>query len=138
LDFSIRTHFVALLLLALLAFGIERWIVTDAEAIEALGEEAAAALRERDPEALKGLLDEDFHFDRRDRSATLTQVRRLLERYQPTGIQIRLGKIKVDGDRAHALGQIQGQASGYRSGYQVEVELIRGEEGWKLLEVTSR
>ena len=44
MNFFVRPHFIALLLITLVAVGIERLIVTDAEAIEALGEYVATAM----------------------------------------------------------------------------------------------
>ena len=135
MNFFVRPHFIALLLITLVAVGIERLIVTDAEAIEALGETVATAMEERDFEALDSLLDEAFQYRGRDRAETLKHVRSLLSKYKPTGIQIQLQQIEVDEDRATAKGVILGQAYGRPAQFQMDVVLQRTEEGWKLLEV---
>lgn len=81
---------------------VERLIVTDAEAVEALIERAAEAVRQGDFEALADTLEADFTVDGRTGEEALTWIRRLYRNFRPLGIEVEIGEIEVVDDRAMA------------------------------------
>jgi DNA-binding GntR family transcriptional regulator len=132
---AVRPTFLALLAIALLAYGIERLIVTDAEAIEALAERAGRAVADRDWENLRGCLSEDFHYGSLDRDGTVTLVRRLVERHDPKGIRVLMQHIEVHGDEAQAEGIVVGRAYGRPARVVVSVDLRRVDGDWRIARV---
>lgn len=135
---AVRSQFLALLVLAMAAFAIERLIVTDAEAIEALAERAAQATFERDWTALEACLDEDFHYGRLDRRGTLDLVQGLVARHNPTRVSVTLFDIEVDGTAAKAKGIVAGTAYGRPVQVRVEAELrYVDDERWVLSKLTG-
>lgn len=119
----------------LIGFVVERLWVTDSERIQAWGEDAAAALMDRDRAALGALLHEDFTLGERDREATLDWVLGLHARYRPTRVEIALGEIEFEGDVARVFGQVITGIAGrpVRAGGQMVFE--KGAEGWLLRSV---
>ena len=65
---------LAVLALGVLAFAIERLVVTDREAVTALLEEATAAVSKSDWEGLSRTLDEEYSERGRDRAAFVSYV----------------------------------------------------------------
>jgi hypothetical protein len=126
---------LALGLVTLAAFGIERLIVTDVEAIENLAAKASEAIEERRFEVLEGLMAEDFTYAGRDRAATVAYVRRLVEKHQPPRVGLSLTRVEVDGDGAEASGVVLGTVYGRPMRYPVQAVLVRGEDGWRLSRV---
>src|SRR5262245_56716570 len=90
---SKRSLLVGLLLAVGLGILIERLVVTDAEAIEALLEEANDAAKDREWRRLRPLLSDDFTWQGRDADATVAEIERLAERNRPTWIEMRWGAI---------------------------------------------
>ncbi len=135
MDWSIRSQFLGLLVLVLLAYGIERLIVTDAEALQAVANDAAAALRDRDWDHLEGLLTVDFTHDGRDRAATVAYARTLVMRYRPVGVRIGLTEIQVQDDDAEARAIIEATVLGRPAGRAVHVRFRRTAGGWRLCEI---
>jgi len=132
---AIRTQFLGLLVLVLAAYGIERLIVTDAEELQTLAEDAATAVQGRDWTGLASLLDEDFTYAGRDRAATLAYVRSLVSRYQPTATRIDLTAIEIDGDEAQAEGLVRATALGRSAGLEVRAWFRRTADGWRLRKI---
>jgi hypothetical protein len=135
---TLRSQTLALLAVVLVAFGVERLIVTDAEAIEALGDDVAEALAERRFGDLESLLSEGFHYGGKDRAATIAHVRALVERHKPAGIEIRLYDVAVEGDAATAAGRVAGSVYGRPATLDVHATLVREEDGWKFSEIRGR
>lgn len=130
---SRRPPILALLLgLTLLAFVVERLVVTDLEALEAWAERATAALQASDMEAFDDLITEDFTYGRMDREAALRFAESASRQVSESGIQIVLRKIEIDGDTAEATAQIFGTAIGRRYRLETPVRLERGDDGWRL------
>ncbi len=132
---AIRTQILALGILALAAFGIERLIVTDAEAIENLAKDTAKALMEKRYEVLEDVLDESFEYQGKDRAKTIQHVRSLIEKHRPLAVEVRLPEVKIEDDTAKAAGYIGAQVYGRPIRYGIEVDLVRREDGWKLVKV---
>lgn len=92
----------ALLLVGGLIFLVERLIVTDAEAVEALVERATQAAREGDFEALAATLAPEFTVEGRTGEEALAWIRKLRRNYRPLGIEAEVGEVEVAEDRAMA------------------------------------
>lgn len=133
--FTIRAQFVGLLLVAGLVFGIERLIVTDAEAIENLARDVGVAIEAQRFEALEDFLHEEFTYRGRDRAETIEFVRGLVRKYKPMGVQIVVYEVEVEGDDARAKGVVSGTAYGRPARVPVDATFRRTEDGWRLLEV---
>lgn len=130
---SRRPPILAILLGAtLLAFVIERLVVTDLEALERWAQRASEALDSSDMEAFEELITDDFTYGRMDREAALKFAAGASRQVQASGIQIVLRKITIDGDTAEAQAQIFGTAIGRRYRLETPVRLERGEDGWRL------
>ncbi len=135
---TVHSRLLALLVLALAAYGIERLIVTDTEAIETLAEDMAADIEDERWEALEDHLHEDFTYGKLDRRKTIAHVRGLVSKYRPTGVGVSLYEIEVDGDDATALGQVWGHVAARPVRVDILVKLTRNDDGdWVLLEVTG-
>lgn len=134
----IRSQLLAVAFLTLAVFGIERLIVTDAEAIQALADETARALTERKYDHLHEVMDEAFRYQGKDRTATIRHVRGLVEKHKPLAIDIKLPEIEIEEDTATARGYVAAQVYGRPVHYPIEAELVRTEDGWMLLEVRGR
>jgi hypothetical protein len=133
MNLSIRPHFLGLLLLALVVFGIERLIVTDKEAIEGLAEEISLAIQTEDLDHLETLLHPEFDYGGRDRAETLRTVRAAKRKYKPIGVKVVLVDIQVDGDVAEAKGVVAATVYGRPQQLPIEATLERGEDGAWLL-----
>jgi hypothetical protein len=123
-----------LLLLALgLGFLVERLVVTDTEAIEALLDEARAALKERAVERLRPLLAEDFQHAGRGPDEAVAEARRLIERHRPTLLEIDPGPIVVGRGRAEV--DVRVRALAYGGGYVGGLRLVLAQDpdGWRIL-----
>ena len=125
--------------LVLLALGlgvlVERLVVTDTEAIEALLDSAQAALRERALERLRPLLSEDFEHSGRGPDEAVEEARRLIERHRPTLLEIDPGPIVLDRGRAEV--DVSVRALAYGGGYTGSLRLVLRHEdtGWRVLSV---
>jgi len=95
-----------LLLAAGLVYLVERLIVTDAEAVQALVERAAEAVREGDFEALAGTLGAEFTVEGRTGQEAVDWIRKLKRNYRPLGLEVEVGEVEVSEDRAMAPTQV--------------------------------
>ncbi len=130
---SRRPPILAILLAALLlAFVVERLIVTDLEALDAWAQSASEALDASDMEAFGELITEDFTYGRMDRDAALRYAQAASRSASASGIQIVLRRVEVDGDTATATARIFGTVVGRRYTLQTPVRLERGPDGWLL------
>ena len=111
MNLSIRPHFLGLLLLGLVVFGIERLIVTDEEAIEQVAQSMSDAIAEQRFEDLEPLLHAEFEFQGKDRAETIAYVRSLVRKYKPIGAQVALVDIQVEDDTGVAVGPGSSSAS---------------------------
>lgn len=124
----------AAIALGALAWGIERLVVTDTEAIEALVERAEEAVRDGDFETLAGLLHPDYEAEGRDRDEAVRYVRRLWRRYRPVGLDVELGTVRVEGDRAEAPAVADVRALGRPFTIRLRTGFGRTPDGWRLRE----
>ncbi len=131
----IRSQFLALIALIGIGLLVAHLIVTDAEAIRALADRTAGAAAERDMQALGEALSADFTFGSRDRAGTLEHVQGLLQKHKPTGIGVDLYELRVDDARATAKGVVSATAYGRPMRVQIDVDLVKTDDGWKLSRV---
>ena len=135
---AIRPHFLGLLLLALVVFGIERLIVTDEEAIQQSAEALSEAIETEDYEALEALLHPEFRFQGRDRSETIAYIRAQVRKYKPIAPQVVLVDIQVEGDTGRVTGAVQATVYGRPQQLRIEGTFVRTEDDeWLLREVSG-
>ncbi len=123
----------SLLFLALLAFVIERLVVTDLEALETWSQDCADALNMENAEALTALLSEDFSYKRHNREGGVELALRERKQYKARAIEITLRQIEVNGDVARAEARIFATISAGRIPLNARLEFERGPDGWVLL-----
>lgn len=121
-----------LVILGGLAFGLDRWIVTDREAIETLVEQATEAARAGDFGALGEMLDDDYEGKGGSRDGALRLVKSLWATWKPVSLDTDLGEIQVDGDRADAPMTVTGQVLGRPLALKLGTTYVKREDGWKL------
>jgi hypothetical protein len=122
------------LAVVLLGWLVERWIVTDAEAIEALLTDAAAAFDEADFVRLGELLDEEFTQDRAPRDKALERLAALVKRFEPKGTSVSSSHLVVEGDAAKARVHVRVRALGQVLPLAGDVRFRRDAEGvWRVL-----
>lgn len=131
-----------LLLLILLAVGgiawlVERLVVTDAEAIGSAVTRLASSASAKDWEAFEALLADDFDSPWGDRAKFTRMLAELMKRYDVKDTGVRLGDVTVRGDRgAAAVTALPGAPfQGLR--VQGRVDLVRTDDGWRVVGVTS-
>lgn len=138
MNLAIRPHFLGLLVIALVVFGIERLIVTDKEAIEAVADEMAVAIQERQLDRLEALLHPEFEFGDRDRAETVAYMRSLVGKYQPMGTKVVFVDIQVEDDTGTADGVIRATVMGRLQQVRVKAVFARTEDDeWLLRKVSS-
>ena len=135
MDWLFRSKFLLILAVGLLIWGVERLIVTDAEAIENLAEETTEDIRTGRWEQLASRMHEDFQYQRMDRDGTVAYVQRLMENTKPTNVGVSLYDIEVDEDTATAKGHVFGNVGGRPVRLSIDAKLVRSEDGWVLREV---
>src|SRR5688500_5418866 len=87
-----------LLLLPVIAFLVAQWIVTDAEAVEDVIEDAVSAADRRDWDALRETISEAYSKEGRDRDGAVAYVRKEVLRTEPIGLKVSVKDVQVDGD----------------------------------------
>lgn len=135
--FLFRSKLLLLLVLGLVIWGVERLIVTDAEAIEHLADVLAEDIQAERWDDLASRLHEDFRFNGMDRERTVAHVRGLVERSKPTGVGVSLYEIEVAGEFATARGHVWGNVAGRPIRVAIDAKLGRTEDGWVLREVSG-
>jgi len=122
--------FGVLLILAGAIWAIERLVVTDEEALEALVRAAAEAIRSDDGASLERTLAPEFEASQRDRAGTVRWVGRQWRRYRPFRLEVEVGRIGVEGDRAtlQAVGSMTVMARPVE--VHVDLEARRAADGW--------
>lgn len=131
----------SLLIAALLAVGlgvlIERLVVTDTEAIEALLEEARDAAKDRDWGRLRPLLSDGFAWQGRGPDETVEEIARLAQRHGPTMIDVTWGAIAPSRLRCDVEVDVRARVGLYHYGGKVRVTFAKEEDGWRMLEVQT-
>jgi hypothetical protein len=129
-----RTRLVLALaaIAALAAWGIERLVVTDREAIEALIEGARTAVVRGDWPALESTLADDYAERGLDRAGAIAWIQRLWRRSQLSALTVDVEDVRVEGDRAAARVTVSPTMGfgGTRFGGRVDLE--RREAGWRI------
>jgi len=129
-----RTRLVLALaaIAALAAWGIERLVVTDREAIEALIEGARAAVVRGDGPALESMLADDYAERGLDRAGAIAWIQRLWRRSQLSALTVDVEDVRVEGDRAAARVTVSPTMGfgGTRFGGRVDLE--RRAAGWRI------
>ncbi|MGE0192529.1 MAG: nuclear transport factor 2 family protein [Planctomycetota bacterium] len=123
----------SLLLLVGFAWGIERLVVTDAEAIEQVLEDAAKSFDRKDFAALGALLHEDFVQDGTPREQALARLEALSKRFGPLGTSVDVSDIRVDDDEATSRVTVRVRALGQVLPLEGRVTLRRDGDGdWRI------
>ena len=123
----------SLLALAALGWGIERLVVTDAEAVDHVLEDAAKAFDRKDFEGLGALLHEDFVQDGTPREQALARLEALSKRFGPVGTSVDVNDIEVDGDEASSRVTVRVRALGQVLPLTGRVRLLKDAAGdWRI------
>src|SRR5262245_3409194 len=130
-----RSLLIGLLIAIGLGVLIERLVVTDTEAIEALLEEARDAAKERQWSRLPPLLSDPSTGYGRGPDETVAELTRLAERNRPTLIDVEWGAIAPARLRCEVDVEVRAFAYGGRYGGTVRVIFAKEPDGWRLLEV---
>lgn len=134
----VRPRGRSLLLAFLLAVGlgilVERLIVTDTEAIEALLEELRDAAKDREWNRLRPVLSDDFAWGQYGPDETVSEIERLVHRYPPTRIEVEWGAVAPARLRCEVDATVR--AFGYGGAWlgKVRLTFAREKDGWRLLE----
>ena len=121
-----------LLVLGGLAFGLDRLIETDEEAIEALVDRATRAAREGDFQAVGETLDVEYQGKGGSRDGVLKLVQSLWETWKPADLGTELGDIQVEGETAKAPVRVKGQVLGRPLALQLETHYVKRDAGWRV------
>jgi hypothetical protein len=126
-----RIFLLGAVALALLAWGVERLIVTDGEAIERLLANAASAVERGDFDAVASALSDDFRNqqDRQDARQFVTLVRSAWTSFGNPAPRIHVLDSTIQGDTA-AL-RVRVVASGFPP-LQARIECVRSPDGWRI------
>ena len=111
---------------------VERLIVTDAEAVDALVQRAAEAVREGDFEALAATLGAGFTVEGRTGEEALDWIRKLRRNFRPLGIEAEVGEVEVSEDRALAPTVVSMTVMARPVRLRAAVHCRRGEDGWRI------
>ena len=122
----------ALLALLGLGFLVERLVVTDAEAVEALVERAAESVREADFEALAATLDPEFTVEGRTGDEAVAWIRKLQRNYRPLGIEVEIGEIEVHEDRAMAPTEVSMTVMARPLSFRAAVHCRKVDGAWRI------
>jgi hypothetical protein len=130
-----RSLLIGLLIAVGLGVLIERLVVTDTEAIEALLEEARDAAKDREWNRLRPLLSDSFTWHGLGPDETVAELTRLAERNRPTLIEVNWGAVAPSRLRCEVDVEVRAFAYGGRYGGTVRVVFAKERDGWRLLEV---
>ena len=121
---------LALVGAGLVAWGIERLIVTDREAIEAAVDRGARAVERGDWEGVASIFDDVEIEGARDKAQVVRMLRGYWETSGATSVSAEVLDLKVSGDRASARIRARPGGRGFAYGEGV-VSWVRREDGWK-------
>jgi hypothetical protein len=125
----------AVLLAAVAALLLERWIVTDREAVEELLHEAAEAAERGDWHAVRAAIDDDF--EGMDPDAFVARAH-ALSTAGASGWSLRVDDVAVEGDRASARVEVRFSPFSGASPWNTagSVGLVRAASGWRIRSVS--
>ena len=122
--------FLAIAAAGLLAWGVERLIVTDREAIEAAVERGARAVERGDWAAVGDVFDDEAIEGPRSKTEIVRMLRRYWEASGATSLSAEVLDLKVSGDQASTRIRARPGGRGLAYGEGV-VSWVRRESGWK-------
>jgi hypothetical protein len=127
-----RLVLAVLAVAALAAWGIERLVVTDREAIEALLDGARASVLREDWDGIRDVIADDYAERGLDRDGAVSWIRDLWRRSQMKSLTLTIDEVRVEGDRAAARVTVSPGLpfAGARFGGRVELERRTG--GWRI------
>ena len=125
------------LLLLLVVLGgvvylVDRLVVTDREAIEALVERAVQTTREGDFEALGELVDLEYEGKGGSREGVLRLVKSTWSTWRPVQLDADIGEIDVQEGTGEAPVVVTGQVAGQPIALRLAVRFVEREDGWKI------
>lgn len=126
-----------LLLAAAGAVVVERLVVTDAEALGQLLEDARDAVAERDFARLRPMLSDDFVWEGLGPDAALERVAGLVRRAQPTRIELDWDEPDLAGDQATVALLLRVWLLGGAYGGHARLRFAREAQGWRLTEART-
>lgn len=126
-----RLLLAAIALVAGLAWLVERWIVTDAEAVEHVLERAAVDASSGAWDAVADAFDDGFLEGGRDKAAFLAWARAQWNRAALRAITVDVRDVRVEGDRAAA--RVEARLQPYAQRVPGSVELERRDGAWRIV-----
>lgn len=127
---------LTLLLLAAAVVGgfllVDALVVTDEEAVEALVDDAADAVRRGDFEAFAALLATEYAGEGGDQAGAVRRARRAAADADVEGLRATLLDLEVDGDRARGPVKVAGSFLGTSGAVSLDVGFLRTPEGWRI------
>ena len=121
---------------AVLAWAIERLIVTDREAIEAVVERGARAIERGDWDAVASIFDDEALEGGRDRRELLRFVKSSWEATGAASLSAEVLDLAVSGDRASSRVRARPGGRGLAYGEGV-VSWVRREGGWRVTGISN-
>jgi len=128
-----RLLLAAVALVGGLAWLVERLVVTDAEAVEAVLERAAADASRGAWDAVADALDEGFREGGRDGAAFVAWARAQWTRAALRAITVDVLDVRVEGDRAAA--RVDARLQPYAQRVPGTVELERRDGTWRIVRI---
>jgi hypothetical protein len=121
---------------AVLAWAIERLIVTDREAIEAAVDRGARAVERGDWDAVASIFDDEIAESGRDKKELVRFVKSSWEASGATSLSAEVLDLLVSGDRASSRVRARPGGRGLAYGEGV-VSWVRREDGWKATGISN-
>ena len=121
---------------AVLAWAVERLIVTDREAIEAVVERGARAIERGDWDAVAAIFDDEALEGGRDRRELLRFVKSSWQASGATSLSAEVLDLTVSGDRASSRIRARPGGRGLAYGEGV-VSWVRRESGWRVTGISN-
>ena len=115
---------------AVVAWGVERLIVTDREAIETVVERGARAVERGDWDGVASIFDDVEIEGARDKAQVVRMLRGYWETSGATSVSAEILDFQVSGDRASARVRARPGGRGFAYGEGV-VSWVRRPDGWK-------
>jgi hypothetical protein len=127
-----RIVFLGIVVLGLVAWGIERLVVTDREAIEHLLERTAASIERGDWDGVSRSLSDDFRSQatKQDKEPFLAWVKSAWSTFGEPAPRVSVRETVVEGDTAASLVRVT--VAGYPAPIDARIECKRTEDGWRI------
>lgn len=132
-----RLTLLGALLLVGLGLLVERLIVTDAEAVEGLLEDARRAVQARDLAGLRPLLDDAFVWNGLGPDEAVRRLQREVDRSGPTRIDVSWGAVEPRGDACDVAVHARVFAYGGLLPLEGRLTFVRTSAGWRIREASG-